>query len=172
MPCYITAILLVYTAMERHMCFTVVIVMYLLLLSFLLLVDDPVDPSCFWLIDVRPLVRVSAPGVYLLVALLLCTVNPSCLLHFRLLSPALCFSSIISPTAAVPYIARRQSSLWYRGHSRQYHFRGPCSGGQCNGGGYQGWDNKFLRSSRRPSSYQDIQSPCTLENPELSTSRS
>ena len=111
MPCYITAILLVYTAMERHMCFTVVIVMYLLLLSFLLLVDDPVDPSCFWLIDVRPLVRVSAPGVYLLVALLLCTVNPSCLLHFRLLSPALCFSSIISPTAAVPYIACRRSSL-------------------------------------------------------------
>ena len=40
-----------------------------------------------------------------------------------------------------------------------------------NGGGYQGWDNRFLSSSRRPSSYQDIWSPCTLVNPGRSTSR-
>ena len=48
-----------------------------------LLFGDPVDFSCLWLIDVRPLMRVSTPGSYLLVALLLYTVNPSKLLHFR-----------------------------------------------------------------------------------------
>ena len=35
--------------------------------------------------------------------------------------------------------------------------------------GYQGWDNRFLRLSGRPSSYQDIWSPCALANPGLST---
>ena len=40
-----------------------------------------------------------------------------------------------------------------------------------NGGGYQGWDNRFVSSSRRPSSYQDVWSPCTLVNPGLTTSR-
>ena len=40
-----------------------------------------------------------------------------------------------------------------------------------NGGGYRGWDNRFLSSPRRPSSYQGIWSPCTLVCPELSTSR-
>ena len=40
-----------------------------------------------------------------------------------------------------------------------------------NGGRHQGWDNEFLSSSRRPSSYQDMWSPCTLVNPGLSTSR-
>ena len=40
-----------------------------------------------------------------------------------------------------------------------------------HGGGCQGWDDIFLRSSRRPSSYQAIWSPCTLVNPERSTSR-
>ena len=51
-----------------------------------LLFCNTADLSCLWLIDVRFLMRVSTPGVCLLY-----TVNPSRLLHFRLLPPALCF---------------------------------------------------------------------------------
>ena len=100
------------------------------------------------------------------------------------------FLRTISPNAAVPYITRRQSSLWFRRHSRQCHLRGPCVGGQMEGGAWLGryvsqivpasellsrrmesWDDIFLRSSRRQSSYQDVWSPCTPVNPGLSTSR-
>ena len=45
---------------------------------------DPVALSCLWLIDARPIMRVSAPGARLFAALLLYAVNPSCLWHFRL----------------------------------------------------------------------------------------
>ena len=69
----------------------------LLLHTCKLLYGDPVDLSCLWLIDVRPLMRVSAPGVRLLATLLLYTVNPSCLLHFRPLPPALCFYELFPP---------------------------------------------------------------------------
>ena len=44
--------------------------------------------------------------------------------------PPAVFLSTISPTAAVPCITRRQSSLWCRSHSRQCHLRGPCGGGE------------------------------------------
>ena len=72
-------------------------------------------------------------------------------------------------TAAVPCITRRQSSLWCRRHSLRCHLQGPCSCGQMEWGTRQGWDNRFFRSSRRPSSYQDEWIRYTLVNPGLST---
>ena len=81
------------------------------------------------------------------------------------------FLGTIVPTAAVPHITRRQSSFCCHYHALQCHLQGSCSGGQIEGVTRQGWDNRVLRSSRRPSSYQDIWSRCTLINPGLSTSR-
>lgn len=50
-----------------------------------------------WLIDVHSLMRASVPVTSLLAALLLHTVNPSCLLHVGPLPPALCYLSSIPP---------------------------------------------------------------------------
>ena len=77
------------------------------------------------------------------------------------------FLGTIVPTAAVPHITRRQSSFCCHYHALQCHLQGSCSGGQIEGVTRQGWDNRVLRSSRRPSSYQDIWSRCTLVNPGL-----
>ena len=108
--------------------------------------------------DSRPLLGASAAVTGLHAELIITAVHCESFLLVALQAVAACsvFLSTTSSTAVVPCVARRQISLWCRRHSRQCHLRGPCSGGPGRkGGGYQGWDNSFLRSSRRQSSYQD-----------------